>query len=518
MLSSPYSMEAIFGRYIVIGSRTGSVTVVQLSRQTSSIFEFDRDKKPRDPLSLPLSEPSSPLNLKRNSRPYSVPGLRLTLIPVKRGCEPPLPSQISSSFVSSASVSLGLGAIPSIVSDVRAASHTRIASPSPASQEAFAVFAIAWMDGRICICHILPVSSHSSDGNTAHRDREEKLCWAVVHCFHTKHSFFRIGFYLSSAQNWPALDDEQVQREEGSPRDQQPEVSHRVSDSNRGRDRHTKSLRTSASGLITAIPEGRALPTDTSRQEKGESRASLRLPKSRETSVEGGPSKSLAGITADGASSSFRSTSSLVDRQDNNDLDYYWKSVHGEDSENGDATIPPVESKVASTIPQRVFSTASLVSVDSTDNVDNLWRSVHGETHEEEGREEGKGRGADATLELTATQEAPQSTFHPFLVAIAHSGHTIFLSLLQSEMGMSAGPSTEKRRVFSFNSRHAVDAALIIDFSLGNFSSKCLFASLLYIHIHMICLQMHLPSLRLLDEPLYQGRIPTNPSTEFPPA
>ncbi len=83
---------------------------------------------------------------------------------------------------------------------------------------------------------------------------------------------------------------------------------------------------------------------------------------------------------------------------------------------------------------------------DSSDNLDNYWKSVHGD-----GDEEGE-------REIENSEKCDLSEI--FLIASSHTGHTLFISLVGGETGAldeehQISQSTE-RKIFSFDSRHAL--------------------------------------------------------------
>ena len=56
------------------------------------------------------------------------------------------------------------------------------------------MFAVAWTDGRICVCNIAKsVSNNNHDNHDNDPNLVEQYEWSVVHSFHTKYSFFQLN-------------------------------------------------------------------------------------------------------------------------------------------------------------------------------------------------------------------------------------------------------------------------------------------------------------------------------------
>mmetsp|Transcript_12315 Transcript_12315/g.18667 ORF Transcript_12315/g.18667 Transcript_12315/m.18667 type:complete len:578 (-) Transcript_12315:50-1783(-) len=136
------SMDVLEGGHLIVGSTSGGVSVVAC-------------------LSLPPASDSV------DSSAESVPNLSFRLVEVRPGRAPPFPSAECASFTGAAVVRTG-----------------RALGPHG--------FAVAWLDGRICICRIVTAVLAGSESGRGGSE------WEVVQCFHTRFALFRLGFLIPS--------------------------------------------------------------------------------------------------------------------------------------------------------------------------------------------------------------------------------------------------------------------------------------------------------------------------------
>lgn len=144
-----HSIGALSSRFLIAGSSTGSVDVISLWKDNDSQEIEDT--------------------------------FEATSIPVRVGCQPPLPNAD------------GLSASIGPVTIIRGLSRY-----NPTNQST-CMFALAWVDGRICICNLAKnPKSNLSESEPSHLGLSLPLNyswdWRVIQTFHTKYSLFRLDY------------------------------------------------------------------------------------------------------------------------------------------------------------------------------------------------------------------------------------------------------------------------------------------------------------------------------------
>jgi hypothetical protein len=146
LAGSIHSLSALSSRFLICGSQSGKIDVISLWKEAPAIEGDDT--------------------------------LEATSVPARPGFLPPLPNARSSfASIGPASVIRGL-------------------SRYHPTNQSICMFAVGWIDGRICIFNIVRISEENAGPHASKSPLPPNPFWdwSVVQTFHTKYSLFRLDY------------------------------------------------------------------------------------------------------------------------------------------------------------------------------------------------------------------------------------------------------------------------------------------------------------------------------------